>query len=116
MAKTCRARRYPGVLFGWPSLMSLVLKDESVCLVQCSLPSISCCDHPTCHYGVSQPLVRIPVDGQGSIFSICAGPLQMMKVVITKHNKRYGIVKCDAKAYVGSELVCDAQLTLAMGS
>ncbi len=40
----------------------------------------------------------------------------MMKVVITKHNKRYGIVKCDAKAYVGSELACDAQLTLAMGS
>ena len=41
---------------------------------------------------------------------------QMMKVTITKYNKRYGIVKCDAKAYVGSELACEAQLTLAMGS
>lgn len=43
-------------------------------------------------------------------------PPQMMKVTIKKYNKRYGIVKCDAKAYVGSDLVCEAQLTLAMGS
>ena len=41
---------------------------------------------------------------------------QMMKVVVTKFNKRYGIVKLDAKAYVGTDLVCEAELTLAMGS
>jgi hypothetical protein len=42
--------------------------------------------------------------------------LQMMAVEVTKFSKRFGIVKMDAKAYVGADLVCDAELTLAMGS
>jgi 3-hydroxyacyl-[acyl-carrier-protein] dehydratase len=40
---------------------------------------------------------------------------QMMKVEVTKFNKRYGIVKMDAKGYVGDELAVEAELTLAMG-
>jgi len=39
----------------------------------------------------------------------------MMKVEVTKFNKRYGIVKMDAKGYVGAELAVEAELTLAMG-
>ena len=42
-------------------------------------------------------------------------PLQMMKVEVTKFNKRLGIVKMDAKGYVGTELAVEAELTLAMG-
>lgn len=40
--------------------------------------------------------------------------LQMMRCEVTKFNKRFGIVKVDAKGYVGSELVVEAELTLAM--
>jgi len=47
---------------------------------------------------------------------VVPGDCLMMKVVVTKYNKRFGIVKLDAKAYVGSDLVCEAELTLAMGS
>jgi 3-hydroxyacyl-[acyl-carrier-protein] dehydratase len=39
----------------------------------------------------------------------------MMRVEVTKFNKRYGIVKMSGKAYVGEDLVCEAELTLAMG-
>jgi 3-hydroxyacyl-[acyl-carrier-protein] dehydratase len=39
----------------------------------------------------------------------------MMKVEVTKFNKRFGIVKMDAKGYVGAELAVEAELTLAMG-
>ena len=42
--------------------------------------------------------------------------LQMMRVDVTKYNKRFGIVKLNAKAYVGPDIVCEAELTLAMGS
>ena len=42
--------------------------------------------------------------------------MQMMRVDVTKYNKRFGIVKLNAKAYVGPDLVCEAELTLAMGS
>jgi 3-hydroxyacyl-[acyl-carrier-protein] dehydratase len=39
----------------------------------------------------------------------------MMKVEVTKYNKRFGIVKMNAKGYVGTELAVEADLTLAMG-
>jgi hypothetical protein len=38
-----------------------------------------------------------------------------MKVELTKFNKRFGIAKMAAKAYVGSDLCCEAELTLVMG-
>lgn len=40
---------------------------------------------------------------------------QMMRVDVTKFNKRFGICKVAAKAYVGTDLVCDGELTLVMG-
>lgn len=39
---------------------------------------------------------------------------QMMRVDLTKFNKRFGIAKMDAKAYVGGDLVCECELTLVM--
>lgn len=39
----------------------------------------------------------------------------MMRVEVTKFNKRFGIVKMDAKGYVGEDLAVEAELTLAMG-
>ena len=45
----------------------------------------------------------------------CVPPLQMMRVDVTKFNKRFGICKMNAKAYVGATVVCDAELTLVMG-
>lgn len=39
---------------------------------------------------------------------------QMMRVDLTKFNKRFGIAKMDAKAYVGEDLVCECELTLVM--
>lgn len=38
----------------------------------------------------------------------------MMRVELTKFNKRFGVAKMDAKAYVGSELCCEAELTLVL--
>ena len=40
---------------------------------------------------------------------------QMMRVELTKYNKRFGIAKMAARAYVGTALVCEADLTLVMG-
>ncbi len=40
---------------------------------------------------------------------------QMMRVEVTKYNKRFGIVKMAAKGYVGADLAVEAELTLAMG-
>ena len=39
---------------------------------------------------------------------------QMMKVELTKWNKRFGVAKMTGKAYVGADLACEAELTLIM--
>lgn len=46
---------------------------------------------------------------------VVPGDVLMMRVEVTKFNKRFGICKMDAKAYVGEELVCEGELTLVMG-
>lgn len=46
---------------------------------------------------------------------VVPGDVLMMRVDVTKFNKRFGICKMDAKAYVGEDLVCEAELTLVMG-
>ena len=40
--------------------------------------------------------------------------LQMLHVVMTKNAKRFGLVKFAGKAFVGSDLACEADLTLFM--
>ena len=39
----------------------------------------------------------------------------MMRVELTKFNPRFGIAKMSAKAYIGTSLCCEAELTLVMG-
>jgi 3-hydroxyacyl-[acyl-carrier-protein] dehydratase len=46
---------------------------------------------------------------------VVPGDTLMMRVEVSKFNKRFGIVKMDAKGYVGDELAVEAELTLAMG-
>lgn len=46
---------------------------------------------------------------------VVPGDVLMMRVDVTKFNKRFGICKMYAKAYVGEDLVCEAELTLVMG-
>lgn len=46
---------------------------------------------------------------------VVPGDVLMMRVDVTKFNKRFGICKVAAKAYVGTDLVCDGELTLVMG-
>lgn len=46
---------------------------------------------------------------------VVPGDVLMMRVDVSKFNKRFGICKMAAKAYVGADLVCDAELTLVMG-
>jgi 3-hydroxyacyl-[acyl-carrier-protein] dehydratase len=46
---------------------------------------------------------------------VVPGDVLMMRVDVTKFNKRFGICKMGAKAYVGEDLVCEAELTLVMG-
>ncbi|MEW5301816.1 MAG: hypothetical protein WDW38_008447 [Sanguina aurantia] len=46
---------------------------------------------------------------------VVPGDTLMMRVDVTKFNKRFGVVKLAAKGYVGSELVVEAELTLALG-
>ncbi len=38
--------------------------------------------------------------------------MQMMRVELTKFNKRFGLARVAAKAYVGPDLACEADLTL----
>ncbi len=40
--------------------------------------------------------------------------MQMLHVVMTKNAKRFGLVKFAGKAFVGSDLVSEADLTLFM--
>ncbi|KAF8071151.1 fabZ [Scenedesmus sp. PABB004] len=46
---------------------------------------------------------------------VVPGDTLMMRVEVTKFNKRFGIVKMAAKGYVGPDLAVEAELTLAMG-
>lgn len=45
---------------------------------------------------------------------VVPGDMLMMRTEVTKFNKKFGIVKVDAKGYVGNELAVEAELTLAM--
>ncbi|KAF6254680.1 HotDog domain-containing protein [Scenedesmus sp. NREL 46B-D3] len=46
---------------------------------------------------------------------VVPGDTLMMRVEVTKYNKRFGIVKMNTKGYVGTDLAVEADITLAMG-
>lgn len=45
---------------------------------------------------------------------VVPGDTLMMKVEVKKFNKRFGVCKMDGKAFVGEDVVCEAELTLVM--
>ncbi|GAA0173777.1 dehydratase [Lithospermum erythrorhizon] len=47
---------------------------------------------------------------------VIAGDTLVMRMTLTKLQKRFGIAKMDGKAYVGGELVCEGEFLMAMGS
>ncbi|KAL8264789.1 hypothetical protein R6Q59_022919 [Mikania micrantha] len=47
---------------------------------------------------------------------VVAGDTLVMRMTLTKLQKRFGIAKMDGKAYVGGELVCEGEFILAMGN
>lgn len=54
------------------------------------------------------------VDGLRWRKPVVPGDVLMMRVEVKKFNKRFGVCKLDAKAYVGTDLVCEAELMLVM--
>ncbi|KAM0006183.1 putative 3-hydroxyacyl-[acyl-carrier-protein] dehydratase [Helianthus debilis subsp. tardiflorus] len=47
---------------------------------------------------------------------VVAGDTLVMRMTLTKLQKRFGIAKMDGKAYVGGEVVCEGEFILAMGN
>jgi 3-hydroxyacyl-[acyl-carrier-protein] dehydratase len=54
------------------------------------------------------------IDGCKFRRPVVPGDTVMMRVELTKFNKRFGIAKMQATAYVGAEMCCEAELTLVM--
>jgi 3-hydroxyacyl-[acyl-carrier-protein] dehydratase len=46
---------------------------------------------------------------------VIAGDTLVMKMKLTKLNKRFGIAKMDGQAFVGGELVCEGEFMMALG-
>ncbi|WCJ42021.1 3-hydroxyacyl-[acyl-carrier-protein] dehydratase FabZ [Euphorbia peplus] len=46
---------------------------------------------------------------------VIAGDTLVMRMTLTKLQKRFGIAKMDGKAYVGGEVVCEGEFLMAMG-
>uniref|UniRef100_UPI001CB98A09 3-hydroxyacyl-[acyl-carrier-protein] dehydratase FabZ-like n=1 Tax=Erigeron canadensis TaxID=72917 RepID=UPI001CB98A09 len=47
---------------------------------------------------------------------VIAGDTLVMRMTLTKLQKRFGIAKMDGKAYVGGEVVCEGEFLMAMGN
>jgi len=56
------------------------------------------------------------IDGVKFRRPVVPGDTLVMKVVLTKLNKRFGIAKMKGQCFVGDDLACEAELTLALGS
>lgn len=46
---------------------------------------------------------------------VIAGDTLVMRMTLTKLQKRFGIAKMDGKAYVGKDLVCEGEFLMALG-
>ncbi|CAL6445654.1 unnamed protein product [Bathycoccus prasinos] len=66
--------------------------------------------------GTQQEFFFAGIDGVKFRRPVVPGDQLVMKVVLTKLNKRFGIAKMKGQAFVGEELACEAELTLALGS
>ena len=66
--------------------------------------------------GTQQEFFFAGINGVKFRRPVVPGDQLVMKVVLTKLNKRFGIAKMKGQAFVGEELACEAELTLALGS
>lgn len=66
--------------------------------------------------GTQQEFFFAGIDGVKFRRPVVPGDQLVMKVVLTKMNKRFGIAKMKGQCFVGEELACEAELTLALGS
>lgn len=55
------------------------------------------------------------VDGVRWRKPVVPGDTLLLRVTLTKLQKRFGIAKLDAKAYVNGEVVCEGELMLMIG-
>ncbi|GJP56514.1 hypothetical protein CLOM_g15579 [Closterium sp. NIES-68] len=56
------------------------------------------------------------VDGVRWRKPVVPGDTLVMRMTLTKYQKRFGIAKLAGKAYVGNDLVCEGEFMLALGS
>ncbi|CAI5489595.1 unnamed protein product [Closterium sp. Naga37s-1] len=56
------------------------------------------------------------VDGVRWRKPVTPGDTLVMRMTLTKYQKRFGIAKLAGKAYVGGDLVCEGEFMLALGS
>lgn len=47
---------------------------------------------------------------------VVAGDTLVMRMTLTKFQKRFGLAKMDGKAYVGGEVVCEGEFLMVSGS
>ena len=66
--------------------------------------------------GTQQEFFFAGIDGVKFRRPVVPGDQLVMKVVLTKMNKRFGIAKMKGQCFVGEELACEAELTLALGN
>jgi 3-hydroxyacyl-[acyl-carrier-protein] dehydratase len=66
--------------------------------------------------GTQQQFFFAGIDGVKFRRPVVPGDQLVMRVDLTKMNKRFGIAKMKGQCFVGEELACEAELTLALGS
>jgi len=66
--------------------------------------------------GTQQEFFFAGIDGVKFRRPVVPGDQLVMRVDLTKMNKRFGIAKMKGQCFVGEELACEAELTLALGS
>ena len=65
--------------------------------------------------GTQQQFFFAGIDGVKFRRPVVPGDQLVMRVDLTKMNKRFGIAKMKGQCFVGDELACEAELTLALG-
>ena len=95
--------RYVGISFVWTPFYPLFMLSWTF-------------SHIILTGGTQQEFFFAGIDGVKFRRPVVPGDQLVMKVVLTKLNKRFGIAKMKGQAFVGEELACEAELTLALGN
>ena len=102
----------------YPLLASCLGKDHKVIeMIQAYLPRDKQCNDSayTAQYNSCMPTLELWLCCCSAHRNRSLTAVQMMRVELTKFNKRFGIAKMAAKAYIGKDMCCEAELTLVMG-